>query len=370
MKKVIPSIFICAIIFIGSISSSQAANKIALFDVSARKAELQKPEFAQIRELCMAKDTKQPQDKIFKPVEGLKETDGYGTDRSLTDFTWFLMIHSGRTLAGDTKSYELIKQSLITWSAANALYKTQEVHDAYYALKRGLLPIIISYTIIKDDLSSHERKQIETWLTHLVKKIDHLFGGDVDHNNHRYLADSVLALWGDIIGNKALYKKGRERFEIALKQMHTDGSLPLETRRGSRALWYTRQAIADLTLIAEVYHNNNDDLFGMNINDRSLPLLMNYFISSVQNPLVNLEYSSENYIPGPSNYFPDQDMGMLQTRGGKRHYMAFAHIYTKRYPDNFSAIRLQNLMDKTGYQELPLIDDFMGGNTTCFWGQP
>ncbi len=363
-------LIICGFFF--ALLASFPANA-ALLDVKARKNQLQTPEYATIRELCLAGEEiiKQPAEEIPKPVNGLKGTEGYGSDKSLSDLGWFLMIHGGRALAGEKTSAGLVRDTLLQWADAQALAQTEEVHDAYYALKRGLSPIIVSYMIVRDDLSSKERKQIETWIDPLVRRVDKKFGGDVDYNNHRYLADSVLTLWGDVTGDKKLYAKGKERFEIALDQMRPDGSLPLETRRGARALWYMRQSLANLTLIAEIYKNNGEDLYRFSKDGKSLPLMMDYFISAVRNPLLVLEDSSENYIPGPSNNFLEQDFGTLERRGGKRHYMAFAHIYIAHYGvDEISAAGLEKLMKETGYQELPLIDDYIGGNATCFWGRP
>lgn len=354
-----------------SLATPATAGVKGLFDVEQRRAELTKPEFAEIRKACMAQDISQPEKDIPKPVDGLKETEGYGTDRSMTEFSWFMMIHGGRALAGDKTSEGLIKTALLQWADADALAKTEEVHDAYYALKRALLPMIVSYTIIRESLSSDEQEKIEDWIDPLVRKVDKKFDGDVDLNNHRYLADSVLTLWGAVIDDDDLYDKGQERFEIALDQMQADGALPLETRRGARALWYIRQSIADLTLIAEVYALNGDDLYGMTKDGKSLPLLTNYFISAANAPLAIMPDASANYIPGPSEEFLNQDMAVLHRRGGKRHYMAFAHLYLKHYgTEELSAVRLNTLMQRTGFKELPLIDDYIGGNATCFWGAP
>lgn len=365
------NILLCVALLLSLSSAPALAKSGGLFDVEARRAELKKPEYAAMREACMAEDISQPDEEIPAPVRGLKETEGYGTDRSMSDFSWFMMIHGGRALAGDEKSEGLIKKALLQWADANALSKTEEVHDAYYALKRSLLPMIVSYTIVRDKLSAAEQKKIESWIDPLVRRVDKKFDGDVDLNNHRYLADSVLTLWGDVVGDKELYTKGRERFEIALDQMQPDGALPLETRRGARALWYMRQAVTDLSLIAEVYERNGEDLYGLERNGKSLPLLTNYLVSAIKAPLVVLPDAAENYIPGPSDDFMDQDMAFLARRGGRRHYMAFAHLYIRHYGlSELSAARLNALMQETGFKELPLIDDYIGGNATCFWGQP
>jgi poly(beta-D-mannuronate) lyase len=360
------------VIFLPSSAHAMWGKSGDLFDVKARKELLKTPAYASIRTACMAQNIDEAEDQLPPPVAGLKETEGYGTDRSLSDFAWYLMIHSGRAMAGDAKSDEAVRIALLTWANAKALLQTQEVHDAYYALKRGLLPIIVSYTIVKDNLPAADQKLIEDWIDPLVRKIDKKFNGDVDHNNHRYLADSVLALWGSVVGDSGLYNKGRERFEIALEQMSPEGALPLETRRGARALWYIRQAIADLALIAAVYERNGDDsLWKLEKSGKSLPLLTNYFVSAIRGPLIGLADASQNYIPGPSEEFLDQDLEFLQRRGGKRHYMGFAHLYISHYGEQeLSAKRLMTLMQETGFKELPLIDDFIGGNATCFWGTP
>jgi poly(beta-D-mannuronate) lyase len=347
-----------------------AAQK-GLFDVAERKAQLKTPEYASIRTACLAPDMEVDDEELPKPFDGLKETEGYGTDRSASALAWVFMVHGGRALAGEQKSNDLVKKVLLEWAKADALMKTEEVHDAYYALKRLLLPAIESYMIVKDTMTKDEQKIVEDWIDPLVRKVDRRFDGDVDLNNHRYLADSVLALWGDFIGDKALYKKGRERFEIALGQMRPDGSLPLETRRGARALWYMRQAAADLTLIAEIYARNGEDLYSLEKDGKSLPLLVNYLVSASRSQLVVLPDASENYIPGPSKYFMNQDMEFLARRGGKRHYMAFAHIYIQHFGmGELSSARLNALMQETGFKELPLIDDYIGSNATCIWGKP
>ena len=354
-----------------SLASTHASANVVLFDVDKRKKELQEARFKTIKEWCMASNYKKLPDEIPEPVKGLKTTDGYGSDRSLSNVAWFLMIHSGRALAGETKSEAIIRETLLKWTDANALHETQEIHDAYYALKRALLPMIVSYTIVQDGFSKEQQKKIERWFDPLVRRVDKIFDGDVDHNNHRYLGDSVLTLWGDLIGDQALYHKGKERFEIALKQMEADGALPLETRRGTRAVWYIRQSIANLSLIAEVYRNNGENLYALEREKRSLRLMTNYFVSAVNNPLILLPHTSENYIPGPDDYFLQQDLAVLKRRGERRHYMAFAELYHNRFdPADLSNVRLKHLMEKTGFQERPLIDDFVGGNATCFWGQP
>lgn len=348
-----------------------ASDSGALFDIEERREQLQREEFATIREYCMAKHIQQPSDKQPEPFNALKATAEYGTDNALEDFSYYLMVHAGRALAGESDSEKRVKEALLDWANADALEKTKESHDTYYALKRGLLPIITSYEIIRPTLTAEERHAIEQWIDPLVRRVDVRFGKEVDRNNHRYLADAVLTLWGEVTGDEQLYAKGKERFLLALAQMTEEGALPLESRRGARALWYTRQSLANLSMIATLYHRNGDSLYTYKEGHASLPLLMHYFITGVYYPFTVLASASENHIPGPSENFLEQDMGMLKRRPHGRHYMAFAQMYLAHTPvKEPSHQRLKLLMKEKIADELPLIDEFAGGNATCFWGMP
>lgn len=130
-----------------------------------------------------------------------------------------------------------------------------------------------------------------------------------------------------------------------------------------------RQSLSNLTLIAKVAESTGQGLFDLEKNEKSLALMMNYYLGAIDNPLYVLGESAENYIPGPSDDFLTQDLGMLELRGHGRHYMAFAELYLS-HKDGFSARRLRALMNEDIIKDRPLIDEFSGGNATCFWGEP
>lgn len=366
--RFVKNVLLCFILSLG-LSEHAQARTFPLFDIQQRERELQTPAYQSIRNFCMADNLKPPSDKIPAPVKELVATEGYGTDHALNDFSWFMMVHSGRALAGDAKSAALVKQALLLWSEEKALYATKENYDPYFALKRGLIPTITAYAIIENNLNDKEKKQIETWIDNLVRRLPTMFGGDVDRGNHRYLADSVLALWGSFIGDKTLYKMGKERFEIALSQTRYNGTLPIETRRGARAQWYMRLSLSALTLIAKVAQSEGDNLFDMEQKGKSLDLTLNALIDMLYNPLFVFAYASENLIPGPSDNFLVQDGGMFETRGKSRHYMAFGELYVHE-KKSWAAQRLNKLMRDNVFSKRPLIDEFVGGNATCFWGEP
>ncbi len=369
MIRIAFALLLCALAL--PAGAALAAPEGALFDIEKRRQQLQTPEYAQLRAYCMGQDADPPPEAMPPPFPALKATEAYGTDDAMEDFSYYLMFHSGRALAGDHASQQRVKTALLSWAKADALEQTEESHDTYYALKRGLLPVIVSYEILRPQMTESERTTAQAWIDPLVRRIDKMFGKEVDRNNHRYLADAVLTLWGDVIGDPALYAKGKERFAAALSDMTAEGALPLEARRGARALWYARQSLANLTMIASIYHRNGESLYTHTQREATLARLMHHFVTGVRYPFTVLASASQNHIPGPSKNFLEQDMGMLDRRGHGRHYMAFAHMYLAHAPENdASRRRLEALMQDEVFDELPLIDEFAGGNATCFWGMP
>lgn len=356
-------------VFLLCVPTLAAAAPKVLFDVDSRRAELAKPDFFKAKVSCLSIDLDRL-GQLPEPIVALKGTKGYGTDNTAEPYSWYVMVTGGRALAGDKAGEAALKEALLSWAKAGAFSKTEEGHDTYYALKRVMFPVVVNYAIIYDSLSAAERETITSWVDPLVRKLDKNFGGDVDHNNHRYLADSVLMAWGAMVDDDDLYQKGIERYRIALSQMQEDGGLPLETRRGARAQWYMRQTLANLTAIAEIARMQGKDLYSLDNNGRNLDLALTYFINTVRDPLIALPQTAANYKPGPATDYFNPDMGMLERRPQNRHYMAFSEALLRNHSTSFPAIRLKALMEETGFEERPLIDDFFGGNATCFFWEP
>lgn len=340
------------------------------FDVAARREALQTPDLSTAREACLAPGIALD-DEPMAPVAALGSTEGYGSDNSIEPFAWRVMVLAGRALAGDAASGADLGAVLDDWASAGALIESPDIHDTHFALKRALQPIIIAYSVIGPDLGPERRERIAGWIDTLVRKIDITFDGDVDLNNHRYLADAVLASWGAVTGDKALLDKGEARLREALtEQMRPDGSFPLEARRGARAIWYHRQSLASLTVIlAALRQDGRNPLREEAMADAWIRTLT-YFADTVRFPRLVIRYASENYIPGPSDDFRSPDMGFLDQRGHGRHYLAWIEAVTRFIPDPLVRTRIAWLRQEHAADERPLIDDFSGGAITCFWWQP
>jgi poly(beta-D-mannuronate) lyase len=349
---------------------ASAESWTGLLDVPARAAALKSAEMAPIRKACLAVPAEAGWRRL-KPIAALQPTEGYGSDNSAEDFSWAVMVLSGRSLGGDAEARRSLTKLLLAWAEAGAFEETPEAYDPYYALKRQLLPLAVAFQILQPSLTEDEAATLRDWIDPLVRRIDARFDGDVDLNNHRTLADSVLAVWGSVVGDEALAEKGVERFRDTLAETRFDGTLPLEARRGSRALWYQRQTLASLTVIAEAARGRGIDLYAEASpnGEASFATLLSALLNGLDAPLLATVYSSENHIPGPGKDYLKPDLGFMETRGHGRHYMAFAEAASQGGAE-LAFGRLDALLGRRLAAERPLIDEFVGGNATCFWGTP
>ena len=251
-----------------------------VFDVEARTSIVQG---STLSETCRAVAIDPSWD--LSPVGGLLSTDGYGSDQATQEFAWAMMVYGGHALAGDQAARDTLARTLLLWADASALYQTELAHDAYFALKRSLLPMIVSYAVVRDGMSDEERALVDEWFDGLVRVVDHKFGGDVDHNNHRYLADSVIAAWGALIGDGVRIGIAEDRLKVALlEQLRSDGSWPLEARRGARAMWYHRQSISSLTsIIGALAVAGRDPLSDPELSD-AFDLAVRYLVDGIRTP--------------------------------------------------------------------------------------
>jgi poly(beta-D-mannuronate) lyase len=261
-----------------------------------------------------------------------------------------------------------LKSILLRWARADAFGKTSETHDTYYALKRIMLPVAVAYSILRPSLTAEEDRSLAAWIDPLIRRVDKLFDGDVDFNNHRDLADSVLMVWGAISGDDRLYQKGIDRYAQVLSSARIDGSLPLETRRGSRALWYMRQTLTSMVVMAEVAKGRSTDLYTLADRDVSVWTLFSFLFGGIDNPVLVDAYAAQNYIPGPQPDYRKQDLGFLDRRSNGRHYLANLEAIARPQPGDFDSRRIASAFLEYAADERPLIDEYVGGNATCFWG--
>jgi poly(beta-D-mannuronate) lyase len=338
-----------------------------LFDVNSRSEQLKSGKIPHAATFCMSKPV--PKASAGTPIEGFRSVGEYGMDRRAQAFSWEVMVLTGRVLLGESASRDRVAALLLEWAKAKAFSETDDTLNAYFPLKRVLLPIIIAMDVLQPLLKPEENKALREWIAPLIGRTDRYFDGDVDRNNHRYLTDTAQMAWGIFTQDVKKYHQGMVRFNTALSEMTKDGALPLEVRRGARATWYMRQSLASLTTIAVMAERQGDDLFAVKLQGKSLQQMLSYWINIVYNPMLIFPDAAENITPGYHYNVFEQDQGMLKPRGATRHYMAFAEQWLRRHENAMLTKRLRQLMQQKVVGARPYIDEFSGGNISCFYEQ-
>lgn len=335
------------------------------------------------------------------PVRRISAGDGYGGDEGPQPFAWHVMTLASAGAGagakrGDGPGNDLIA-SLRDWARAGALTALEATGErasntnTVLTLRHTLIPLLTSWSLVRGRASAADRGAIESWLGRLVALSDVETGPPAaaarfrkegpdcasagyaspfpvsNCNNVAYHRDLVAMQWGVLTGDDALYRRGIDRYALALRQMRPDGSLPLETARGARALWYQRLGIALLVHMAELAALQGDDLYGLRYEGRDIHAAVAFLLDAVERPALVLPYASENRDPGPSRNWIRQDLGFLERRGHGRHYMAWAGTYAARFPVHPNTARLVRLL---GSLDRPLIDETAGGNATCLRPHP
>lgn len=351
-----------------------------LFDRSARLAVLEQMPIEQRRHFCGPEREYWPSHKavtrVKTPVSVIR---GDRSDSRSEPFAWTVMTAAAAAFGlDDGLAREALIANLRRWARGKALTKLED-QDAttYYSLERTLLPVIVAFALIRDhaDLDKPERQLIERWLNRLVrlrgiKRRDDSKGPISQRNNHRYLSDSVDMAWGALRDNDGLFRQGVASYFLALSQMRADGSLPLETARGSKALWYQRQAIASLVAIAEIAAVQGYALYPLEVNGRSLHDGIRFLLEAIDRPELVWPYAQANLSPGRFRNYLVQNRGFMVRRGHGRHYMAWTEAYRARFPERPEAARVWGQLQAYEGELRPMIDEYSGGNTTCFFAPP
>jgi poly(beta-D-mannuronate) lyase len=341
-----------------------------------RKALLSMLPLDQRRRLCGSPEPEWPSHPVIRTVE---VRPGGGPDSRSEPFALSVMQEAALLLGEEDATARMaLLDQLDRWARGGALTEiTVEAANSYYGLDRTLLPTIVAWSLARDTpgLAREQRERIDRWLRRLVRQRGELrppqAAGDTTlRNNHYYLRASVSMAWGALTGDSAHFEEGIAAFDEALADMRADGSLPLETERGARALWYQRHAIASLVAIAEMAAVQGQDLYAREMEGRSLHRAIRFLLDGIADPRVVTAYAAVDHRPGIDQDPSYQDLSFLTRRGHGRHYMAWAEPYMARFPDRVESRRLHALLTEADPHFRPMLDDYSGGNMSCFFAPP
>ena len=198
-------------------------------------------------------------------------------------------------------------------------------NQAYYVQGWVIGAVAIAYLKVRDSglILPQQEHEILPWIVKVVQQTMDYYDtrrqkgtGDAE-NNHLYWAGVEISAAAISANDRKLFDWGMDAYRIGVAQIEPDGSLPLEMRRGQRALHYHLYAVAPLVYLAEFGEDN-----GLNLYAEHNHALKKLAVLSTQG-LVD-------------NSFFEKAAGIVQdTPKGPptAEEISWANIYVSRFPD-------------------------------------
>ena len=194
-----------------------------------------------------------------------------------------------------------------------------------------------------------EDKIIKNWFKKIVKKNKHLMYGYSNykvgsgatgtpkraHNHALSSAMSHMHL-GILLNEDKLFRTAFKNFEAAIKYQRKDGSMPIETRRGGRAMFYQGRAMNALAVIAILAENQGYNIWDYEYKGKNYHNIVKFFIDFTENNEIVFKYAKSMKHPGPAKNYKKQD---LNSRSSSN--WGWLYAYASRFPDHENIQRLK-----------------------------
>ena len=336
------------------------SNSFANFKEIKKKAVVNKPEiiFPIPKNLknCQTKLYISPELNKIEPILKVKAPTGYGLDDrydyALSRFTNFTFPCSG----GNIEACEHVKNTILNWAKANAAKRTgpsdhegRHWNDTLTVNLYVASPMLAAYSFAKQTIiiPQEEDRIIKNWFKKIVKKNQHLlYGKTYDYGGasgtpkraHNHALSSAVAHMqlGILIDNDKEFKKAFRNYESAIKYQRKDGSLPIEVRRGGRAMFYQGRAMNALAVIAIIAEHQGYNIWELDFKGKNYHNLVKFFIDFTENNELVFKYAKENRSPGPAKNYKVQD---LKSNSGSN--WGWLYAYASRFPDHENIQRLK-----------------------------
>ena len=313
-----------------------------------------------------------PDINYVKPILKVEAPSGYGLDdrfdNALSKFEDFSFPCSG----GNIEACKNVKRVILEWAKANAAQRTgpsdgegRHWNDTLTVNLYIASPMMAAYSFAKQAIkvTEAEDKIIKAWFKRIVKRNEHLMyeysnyksGSGANgtpkraHNHALSSAMSHMHL-GILLSDKKLFRKAFKNFEAAIKHQRKDGSMPIETRRGGRAMFYQARAMNALAVIAMLAENQGYNIWDYDYKGKDYHNIVKFFIDFTEKNEVVFKYAKSMKHPGPAKDYKKQD---LDSRSGSNWGWLFA--YATRFPDHENIQRLKrwskNKSDLNIYQK-------------------
>ena len=352
MKKILFFVFLS--IFISNNSYSD-------FKKIKKKATIIKPEIIfPIPENLDGCITSMYVNQTNNPVLPLAKVDapsGYGLDNrfmsALDSFENFKRPCSG----GNIEACENVKRVILDWAKSDAAKRTgpsnhegRHWNDTLTVNLWIASPMMAGYSFVKQviNVPEDEDKIIKDWFQKIVKKNKHLMYDmkykdgtqaiGVPKRAHNHALSSAISHMqlGILLSDDKLFRKAFLNYEAAIRYQRKDGSLPIETRRGGRAMFYQGRAMNALSVIAIIAENQGYDIWNYEYRGKNYHNLVKFFIDFTETNEIVFKYAKEMKSPGPAKNYKVQDLDIRSSSN-----WGWLYAYVTRFPDHENVQRLK-----------------------------
>tara|TARA_B100000214_G_C23923470_1_gene607192 strand:+ start:102 stop:1295 length:1194 start_codon:yes stop_codon:yes gene_type:complete len=291
-----------------------------------------------------------------KPLLKLDAPDGYGVDERYPDRLSVFKNYSFPCGTGNKAACESVVKILLEWANANAAKRTgpKDGESKYWndTLTVNLFvasPMMAAYSFAKQvvNVPEEEDKIIKNWFKKIVKKNSHLMYDETYKKSgakgtpkraHNHALSSAVAHMelGVLTGDDKNFRKAFKNFEAAIKYSRKDGSLPIETRRGGRAMFYSARAMNVLTVIAMIAENQGYNIWEYNHKGKDFHNVVKFFIDALENQELIYQYAKESIFPGPAKDYKKQDLKFKKSSN-----WGWFYAYATRFPDHENIKRIK-----------------------------
>ncbi|HLK69491.1 MAG TPA: alginate lyase family protein [Bryobacteraceae bacterium] len=277
---------------------------------------------------------------------------------------------------GTSHSFQVLTSNLRAWAKADAPQIDPAFSDAglpyEYALMGLAKSIVPLWSVLRNDpaLSASDAQLIENWLENRIMPRASIPGGvngaQAFTNNWGYYGASVQMADAIRRGDNQTFANAVQEFYVALNQMRTDGSFPLEAERSACSATYSDVDILQLSTIAEMAATQGYDLWHMGVNGKTLETTIEYFLNAHDNPSLMYQYSKAGggvcFEGNPGD--PPDFTGVFNSNVPS--YLAWVEPYLARFPFSATATRLRNAVGSNiAAPPFPLWLEYTGVNNSC-----
>ena len=149
---------------------------------------------------------------------------------------------------------------------------------------------------------------------------------------------------GSYINDQKLFDVGAKQWRDTLNTMREDGSLPLETSRGSRAIWYTGTTLSELMRLAEIARSEGFDLYDLVVKGKTFHDAVKFMLDASETP--SLIYQYAKYDDASGGNIPHTEQEYSPESAGQYSWVA---PYMVRFPDHPNTRRI--IEYKSGEQQ-------------------